>query len=369
MNTNIIRIVLFFCGLFLICGYYYPKTQLVNNNKKMVEFDTVSQLVELGKQLFFSTELSSPKGVSCASCHSPTKGFSDPLNRIVSLGVFGKLGVRNAPSLAYASFSPMFYFDSTENSFVGGYFWDGRAKDLLQQSSMPIFHPEEMNVVSPNSFVKQVLSSKIKEVYVNAFGNRYISDTASAFLNMLNAIVSYEKSTEMNSFTSKFDYFLQGKVNFTNEEKLGLALFENPKKGNCASCHPVTPDKTTGYVLFTDFTYDNLGVPRNRHIKNSGIDSGLAKTTKRTEDIGKFKVPTLRNVAISAPFFHNGVFNSLEQVVQFYNTRNSGIFGEPEVKMNVNNDELGDLKLSDKEVKAIVAFLFTLTDGYQQPTR
>ncbi|HLP18939.1 MAG TPA: hypothetical protein VK174_01485, partial [Chitinophagales bacterium] len=170
------------------------------------------------------------------------------------------------------------------------------------------------------------------------------------------------------------DYYLKGQAQLTEAEEHGLKIFNDTAKGNCAACHPSTPDPYTGLVLFTDYTYDNLGVPVNPRVKDLDKkykpDLGLGAIVKQASQNGKFKVPTLRNVAVTAPYFHNGVFKTLEEVMDFYNDRDSGRFGEPEVKENVNTDELGNLKLSKQEMDDVVAFMKTLTDGYlQQPVR
>jgi len=154
-------------------------------------------------------------------------------------------------------------------------------------------------------------------------------------------------------------------------------LFEDENKGLCAECHPSGPGPNQEPPLFTDFTYDNLGVPKNpenpyyylpKSLNPDGeqfVDLGLGSIVEKLEENGKFRVPTLRNVAVTAPYMHNGVFKTLRQVVVFYNTRDVGPWPAPEVPQNVNREELGDLGLAEQEVDAIVAFLRTLTDGYE----
>ncbi len=187
-------------------------------------------------------------------------------------------------------------------------------------------------------------------------------------------------SAELNQFSSKYDLFLQGKVKLTEQEMRGLALFESEKKGHCAECHPSQPGPEQELPLFTDFTYDNLGVPRNpanpyhylpKLLNPDGtqfVDLGLGGIVKKSEENGKFRVPTLRNVAVTAPYMHNGIFKTLRQVVVFYNTRDVGPWPEPEVPQNVNREELGNLRLTEQEVDDIVTFLHTLTDGYEPKT-
>jgi len=192
------------------------------------------------------------------------------------------------------------------------------------------------------------------------------------------SIAAYERSEEVNPFTSKFDYYLQGQVELTAQEALGLSLFNAEDKGNCAACHPSSGDKP----LFTDFTYDNLGVPKNpenpfysqpKKINPDGedwVDLGLGGFLGNSDQNGKQKVPTLRNVdkrpeeGFVKAYAHNGFFKSLEEIVHFYNTRDVEAWPDPEVEVHVNTDELGDLGLTAEEEAAIVAFLRTLSDGY-----
>ena len=188
------------------------------------------------------------------------------------------------------------------------------------------------------------------------------------------AIAAFEESAEFNPFNSKYDLYLAGKAKLNAKEKKGVALFEDPKKGNCAACHPSRPTENGFPPLFTDFSYDNLGVPKNpdnpfytldksyNPLGEKYVDLGLGGILKKPSENGKFKVPGLRNVALTAPYMHNGVFKTLKEVVQFYNTRDRGNWPPPEVPETVNKKELGNLGLTDDELDAIVAFLNTLSD-------
>lgn len=327
----------------------------------------LSPLQKLGKHLFFDEQLSNPVGVSCASCHAPQFAFSDPRKTPFSVGATGIMGHRNAPMLAYSAFSPSRCFDDEEQTFVGGYFWDGRAANIEGQIAGPLFSHIEMNLGSKAELLQKISQSPYRDLFVYVFGEVALNDTVFGFNAAISAIARYEESVEMNPFTSKYDYYLKGKVQLTDMEYRGLQLFNDPKKGNCAACHPSTPDAIVGKVLFTDFTYDNLGLPAHPLHASKGlkVDTGIGAVVNDNEHGGKFKVPTLRNIALSAPYFHNGVITNLTDAIQFYNKRNLGVFGNPEVPVNVNIDEMGDLKLSDQEVAAIEAFLRTLTDGYQ----
>lgn len=324
-------------------------------------------LVALGKQLFFDESLSNPAGQSCASCHAPDQAFADPGGTAFSQGVLSVSGNRNAPSVSYAAYSPTFFFDKKEGHYVGGQFWDGRAADLCEQAKNPLLNHAEMNNRDKKMVVAAVKNGKSSALFLKVYGKKAFSNTDRAFEYLVEALEAYEKSPEINPFSSKFDAYLRGETVLTQEEQRGLKLFNDPKKGNCAACHPSTPDPATKQVLFTDYTYDNLGVPAHKSAYGThGFkpDLGLGSIVKQTDENGKFKVPTLRNVALTAPYFHNGSFESLEEVVEFYNSRDKGTFGAAEVAENVNRDELGNLNLTKTEVKAITAFLKTLTDGY-----
>lgn len=341
---------------------------------------------ELGKLLYFDTDLSTPIGQSCASCHDPTTGFADPDSELpVSQGVLpqNRFGNRNSPTAAYAAYSPDFgkITENDETWYVGGQFWDGRANDLVEQAKGPFLNPLEMNNPSKLAVIVKVKNSEYADSFEEVTGVdlKDLSDNnvEYAYNEVAKTIAAYENSSEVNQFSSKYDAYVAGEAELSEEEKLGLALF-NSEKAKCSQCHP-SADK----ALFTDYTYDNLGTPKNpdnpfydipKTFNPDGdnfIDYGLGgflKTAGFTgweNEIGKFKVPTLRNIAVTSPYMHNGVFDDLTEVVNFYNTRDVANWPASEVADNVNTDELGDLKLTDDEVDAIVAFLNTLTDGYE----
>ncbi|KAA9333694.1 cytochrome-c peroxidase [Adhaeribacter soli] len=324
----------------------------------------------LGEKIFFDSNLSNPAGLSCASCHSPQKGFADPLNRFVSAGaVKGLSGNRNAASVAYAAFTPPFHFDSTENHYAGGFFWDGRANSLTAQATVPLFSHLEMNA-DKNRLAAYLQQSSYRQLFEQVYGEQALDDPETAVTSLAKAIAAFEHTSQVSPFSSKYDLYLKGKTQLNDQELRGLQLFNDPKKGNCAACHSSEPDPETGLVLFTDFTYDNIGLPANPEIKkeqkgNYIPDLGLGAVVRKPEENGKFKVPTLRNVALTAPYFHNGVIASLEETVRFYNERDTGRFGKPEVPENMNNEELGNLKLTEQEIRDITAFMRTLTDGYR----
>ena len=342
---------------------------------------------QLGKSLFFDTNLSTPPGQSCAVCHGPTVGWTGPDQAINAGGavyegaVAGRFGDRKPPASAYAGDSPILYWDGEK--WVGGMFWDGRATGwtlgdpLAEQALGPFLNPAEQNNASPQVVIDKVLASSYKDLFLQICPD---SDTALRYECIGRSIAAYERSGEVSQFTSKYDYWLKGQAKLTGQEQRGLALFRG--KGKCAACH-VEP-------LFTDFTYDNLGVPKNPmnpfyHMPynpdgENWVDTGLGgflqaagyAETVWGPEWGKQKVPTLRNVDLRPAkkfvkaYSHNGYFKSLEEIVHFYNTRDVPGAGwpVPEVAANINMAEMGNLGLNRGEELAIVAFLQTLSDGY-----
>lgn len=331
--------------------------------------------MRLGEKLFFEESLSNPKGQSCASCHAPETGFSDPQHRIVSPGVNPELfGNRNAPSLAYGIFAPERFYNDVDETYIGGMFFDGRSKNLETQILGPLLNPLEMNNLSTSMIVEKIKALSFFSDFKTIYGET--NDESKLLIQLADAISTFEKSNKVNSFTSKFDYFSKQLVSFTADELKGLDLFKG--KANCASCHVLEPDENTGKILFTDFSYDNIGVPKNENnpfytmnstINPEGInhiDYGIGLVVNQPAHNGKFKVPTLRNVAISAPYFHNGFLSTLEEVIHFYNVRNIENQGTPEINATVNTTELGNLKLTQAEEKQLKIFLETLTDHYRK---
>jgi len=347
------------------------------SNKKTTKVLTQKQ--KLGKKLFFDKNLSTPPGQACSDCHSPEHGFANPNTDIpVSQGVHrDRFGSRNDLPAAYASFSPKFHYDSKEQTYVGGQFWDGRAPDLTEQAKLPFLNNLEMANPDEKTVAEKVRKSDYANLFLKVFGKSAFKETDKTFNNIANAIAEYERSSELNQFNSKYDLYLAGKVKLTKQELRGLKLFEDEKKGNCAACHPSKPNEDNTPPIFTDFTYDNLGVPKNpenpfyylpSQFNPDGVhflDLGLGGAINKNSENGKFKVPSLRNITKTSPYLHNGIFKTIRQVVVFYNTRDIGPWPHPEFPDNVNRDELGDLGLTEQEIDDIVVFLNTLTDGYE----
>lgn len=365
----------------------------------------LSQKELLGKRLFEDTALSEPAGQSCASCHTATVAFADPdSSHPTSKGATPTLfGNRNSPMAAYMQFSPAFHYDAAEGLYVGGQFLDGRAVTLEEQAQQPFLNPVEMANPDKAAVVAKVGRATYSSLFRQVFGGDALAEVDGAYQKISEAIAAFERTARFAPFSSKFDLYLKGQATLTAQELRGRELFDAADKGNCAACHPSTkPDDAPG-ALFTDFTYDNLGVPRNPDNRfytlspvfnpdgMNFVDLGLGGRsnlpTDAAAEAGKFKVPSLRNVAVTAPYMHNGYFRDLKAVVQFYNDRDlrpvcanatftreadaqaQACWPAPEAAANVNVDELGKLGLTDAEVDDIVAFMNTLTDGYVPPGR
>jgi len=247
--------------------------------------------------------------------------------------------------------------------------------------------------------VARLSKAAYAEEFKALYGANVFDDVETAFADMTEAIARFEtEDKRFRAFTSKYDEYLRGHVALSAQEQRGLALFEDENKGNCAACHPSQRDDQGGFPMFTDRTYDNLGIPRNMEIPGNAdpsyYDLGLCNRAdikaSHPEVCGAFKVPSLRNVALRQSFFHNGRFHTLKDALTFYVQRD--IFPEkfyplkadgtvdkfndlpPEYRVNVNQEEVpydrhpGDQPaLSDAEIDDMIAFLATLTDGYVAP--
>jgi cytochrome c peroxidase len=364
-------------------------TALVLVLPTVVPAQDLTPMEELGKEIFFDQNLSTPPGVACAACHDPSTAFVGPISELNAHGavypgaVPVRFGNRKPPTAAYATFSPDFHFDEVEELYIGGMFWDGRALNVVEQAKGPFLNPLEMNNPGERQVIIKIRHSDYAGLFEEVFGWGSLDDVETAYQHMAEAIAAYEGSPEVNRFTSKYDAYLAGTVDLSEQEMRGLALYEG--QANCAACHPSQQGPNGEPPLFTDYSYDNLGAPKNPenpfyqmppHFNPDGadfVDLGLGGVLGLPEEMGKFKVPTLRNVGMRPyegfvqAYMHNGVFKDLHEVVDFYNTRDLGGWPDPEYPENINTDELGNLGLSAEDVDDIVAFLNTLTDGYLEP--
>jgi cytochrome c peroxidase len=375
-------------------------------------FAELTPLERLGKSLFFDP-IASPDRQACADCHGPAVGFTGPISNVnkhgavMSGAITTRFGNRKPPSAAYATQSPILHWDTTDELFLGGNFWDGRAtgeklgNPAADQALGPFLNPVEMNNPDKKSVLQQIAGAPYAGLWAQVFGgpiklnNTNLVDREYDRIGL--AIAAFEASSEVNPFSSKFDYVEKGQAKFTPAEAWGKELFES--KANCAACH-MAP-------LFTDFSYDNIGTPKNQEnpfysmdqvflgngqpinpLGRNWVDPGLGgflstlpdafftalgldKATQVAENLGKMKVPTLRNIdkrpnaGFGKAYMHNGALKSLKEVVHFYNTRDVEPWPAPEQLQNVNHDELGNLGLTSAEEDAVVAFLKTLSDGFE----
>jgi cytochrome c peroxidase len=425
--------------------------------------DGLEPIEKLGEKIFFDKMLSIRRNQACVSCHVPKAGWvgDDPeINEhgaVYEGSIKGEFGNRKPPSSAYASLAPIFYADfgnrllpdnddpADDPLFVGGNFWDGRAtgwelgNPAADQAQGPFLNPVEQALPDAACVVYRVCEGNYGDLFdavwspgacmIDWSGSNV--DTAcgstdgvvilspqdrmkvnQAYDRVALSIAAFEGSSVSNAFTSKLDARRAGLYELSEQEALGRDIFRG--KGNCSACHVGTPGPGAAPPLFTDFTYDNLGTPSNPEnpfvLSNPGWeDPGLAGflanvpgfATYAEANLGKQKVPTLRNVGLGSceavedaeesssrcftkAYMHNGYFKSLWQVVHFYNTRDvkpvcpgdftveealaydegKGCWPEPEVAENVNTDELGDLGLTEEEEVALVAFMLAMSDGY-----
>jgi cytochrome c peroxidase len=335
---------------------------------------------QMGRHVYMDKDLSLNRTQSCATCHHRTAGFADPTNSrdpyntMVSLGDDGiSKGGRNAPTSAYCGFSPI--LQQVDGEYFGGMFWDGRktgevlGDPLAEQAQGPPLNPVEMGLALPGDVVIRVSESRYANLFVRYFGpdffavlgddetdDGYLDAKAdAAYAKIARMVAAYERSAEVTAFTSKFDT-----AALTAQELKGQELF----KTNCSSCHTDEVVGNEPAPLFTNYGYVNVGVPKNERLLAvpgtvyDGKDFGLGPVVGDTAQNGKFKVPTLRNITMTAPYSHNGYFTTLKEMISFMNDRGGLV---PEVDQNVTT-ATGDMGLIPEELDDIYAFLNTLTD-------
>jgi len=348
----------------------------------------------LGEALFFETDLSANRSQSCASCHAPDAGFVDV--RRDAEGAFSRgddgvsLGARHAPTAAYAMLSPAFH-QTAEGDWVGGQFWDGRAEDLMAQAGGPILNPIELGLSNEAEGLARLAETP---AYVAAFADLFavdITDPAQVtegYAALTQALAAFERTEVFRPFDSKYDRYLRGEAELTKMEELGRLLFFSQQFTNCNQCHQLRRSALDAAEPFTDYRYHNIGVPANQPGRRQNgvaadwVDNGLLDNPLVDDpgQRGKFKTPTLRNVAVTGPYMHNGVFQDLRTVVTFYNKYNSKAdvaqinpetgapWGETPVPETLSTEELTHgPALEEGRIDALVAFLNTLTDARYEP--
>ncbi len=347
-----------------------------------------SRLEELGRALFFDVNLSRDRKLSCASCHDPGRAFIDwrgsPAGLAASVGNDAvSLGDRSSPTLSYAAFIPQFHIN-TEGQYVGGMFWDGREPDLEGQAGGPFLNPIEMQMPDKAAVVSRIQEhDTLPYMFMETFGEDVFDDIDTAYLRMTQAIAAAERTVFFSPFDSKYDRYLQGTYEPSEEELLGMTLFFSEQFTNCNQCHQLNRFAESERETFSNYQYFNVATPVNKVLREANglgvahVDKGLLENPAVDDpaQAGKFKTPTLRNVAMTAPYMHNGVFEDLKTVMQFYNKFNlrgpaSAVdpdtgepWGEPEVPENIDLEKLefGDA-LDEREIDALVAFMKMLTD-------
>jgi len=344
-------------------------------------------LADLGQALFFDTNLSANRTQACVTCHNPAKAFTDSrdggVGGAVSLGDDGKsLGDRNTPTITYATLIPQFGLDDT-GEIAGGAFYDGRAENLVDQAGQPFTNPIEMALPDNAAVVERVRENPAHVAGLQKhFGESIFDDTDAAFGAITESIVAFEQTTQFAPFDSRYDRYLRGQIQLTAEEEVGRMLFFS-QLINCHSCHLIETGEFHQQESFSSHRYHNIGVPVNSEVRRKNglgsnhVDLGLL-ANPNIDDLahaGKFKVPTLRNIAVTGPYMHNGVFKELETVILFYNkftlanleSQTNPETGEPwgdaEVPGTIDRELLEQGQpISPMQASALAAFLRALTD-------
>jgi cytochrome c peroxidase len=360
-------------------------------------------LAELGRKLFFDPSLSASGKLACATCHDPNYAFGPPPRKALAIGGprMNKGGTRAVPSLRYLNHVPAFTEKVTLGDGAvgpaGGLTWDGRAASLHDQARIPLLAPNEMANASAAAVVVKLRRGAYAGEFRALFGQNVFSREDFAFEQLLLALEAYQQTpAEFFPYSSKYDAYLRGETQLTEQEQRGLEVFNHPGRGNCANCH-LSTSVNGSPPLFTDFEFDNIGAPRNPRIAANAdanyYDMGLCGPNRtdlsdRKQYCGLFRTPTLRNVALRDAFFHNGVFGSLREVLQFYQQRDvlpwKWYPRNPDGTINKVDDLPASLRrslnidapfmgrpggqigaIADTDIDDLVAFLQTLTDGYQ----
>jgi cytochrome c peroxidase len=365
----------------------------------------VAALTELGRALFFEPALSASGQTACATCHDPKFGYAPPNALAVQrAGRDGRTpGERATPSLRYLNTLPAFTEhhhdndgdDSIDAGPTGGHTWDGRAGSAREQARLPLLSQAEMANASAAEVVQRLQRSALATRFRAVFGTAVFDDSPRAFESLLFALEVFQQSPrDFYPFSSRYDEVLRGRAQLSAAEARGLALFNDPAKGNCASCHLSAPKPDGALPLFTDFGLIAIGVPRNAEVPANAdptyFDLGLCGPLRtdlrdRADYCGRFRTPSLRNAALRRSFFHNGALHSLRDVLRFYARRDTHPqefypraadasvrkFDDlpPRYHGNVNTEPPFDRRpgdapaLTDDEIADVIAFLETLTDA------
>jgi cytochrome c peroxidase len=363
------------------------------------------QPIEAATALSVSTLLFEEKALSasgqqaCASCHASETAHADPAGTTLPVGgaALNRQGSRSSPSMLYLESNGPFRFASDGEPF-GGFTWDGRANTRADQAGGPLLDAAEMDNASIAEVAGRVRKLSYYADFRAVFGLGVDAGDLQIFDTLRLALEQYQKlDSDYLLFNSRYDRWMDGSGTLNEQELRGLAIFENPARGNCASCHPSQPASDGARPVFTTFGYAALGVPRNQGIAANAdptfFDMGLCGPKRtdlaaRTDLCGKFKIPTLRNIELTGPYFHNGAVATLEQAVAFYATRdidpqrwyplvggNVDRFNDLPVNLRGNVIQSAPFglqpgappRLSATDAADLVAFLRTLTDDQTAP--
>ncbi len=394
----------------------------------------LSAMARLGRDIFFDARLSSSGKIACASCHSPDHAYGPPNDGPVMLGGpdLTLQGARAVPSLTYLERQLDFSIGpekEDENDNVaglaqqaeagkgavrfekiatqtaqsanivpqGGLFWDGRADTLQIQASGPLLDPREMDGGSVEIIAEKLRNAPYAKKFAALFGERVFKDTKLLVTEATFAVGRYQmEEPSFHSYNSKYDYWLEGKARLSEAELRGLRLFNDPQKANCAGCHTSQPSREGYPPRFTDTQYEALGAPRNLALTDTrnpnyydlGVCGPIRKDVAlQTQFCGMFKTPSLRNTAIRHAYFHNGVFRTLQQVLDFYTFRDTNPEKVYPVDADGKVEKYNDIPLqyqanvdvadppfnrrrgdqpaiTPQDETDIIAFLQTLNDGY-----
>ncbi|MBR0753941.1 cytochrome-c peroxidase [Bradyrhizobium jicamae] len=442
MNSRIVWLL--GAGLLLLAGVCFageaPEATPVGVNPNPVRLmrppvAPLSAMALLGKEIFYDVSLSSSGKLACVSCHSPDHAYGPPNDGPVMLGgaTLSRQGMRAVPSLTYLERQPVFSIgpDKGDDDHVidlaqmaavgqqaaratktaggsaasaanivpqGGLFWDGRAETLQEQALFPLLDPNEMDGGSIDIVADKLRKAPYAARFTDLFGPGVFGNTGLLVSEAMFAVARYQiEDVSFHPYTSKYDHWLEGKARLSESELRGLKLFNDPDKANCAGCHTSAPTLDGLPPLFTDHQYEALGAPRNTALAGNGnpgyFDLGVCgphrtDIAEQTQYCGMFVTPSLRNTATRRAFFHNGVFSSLEQVLDFYNFRDTNPekvfpraadgsvqkYDDLPAKYHANVDvtdppfdrKAGDQPAMTAQDEAdIIAFLKTLTDGYR----
>ena len=360
---------------------------------------TTPTLVDVGRRIFFDPALSDPPGTSCATCHDPARGFAG--GNVAPSGVSrgsraGHVARRTTPSVLYLRFVRRFHYHWEEDAPLpdafGGFFWDGRVDSLVDLAEQPLRNPDEMNGGERASIANKLRAAPYADELRRALGRDALDAPDVALRALGRALEAFLLGPDMAPFSSRYDDFVRGGAPLSPRAQYGMALFRDPEKGNCASCHRFNPTaRDPARSLFTDYGYEALAPPRNRLLAaargSNEADLGLCERNDprtHTNDArlcASFRTPSLRNVAARTSFMHNGVFTRLRDVVAFYATRSTNpkrwyragaVLEDVPARYaaNVNQRRVpydrragARPRLDDDEIDAIVAFLESLTDA------